>query len=156
TSIDLRQAPPERGMWLSPLLVAAMQETLTGGEQVLLYLNRRGYAPLTLCRSCGHRIDCPQCTAWLVEHRYRGRLNWHHCGFSLPTPNACPRCGTPDALVACGPGVERIAEEVKQRFSDARIALLSSDLVPSLLEMRRLIKDIERGQSNIIIGTQMV
>jgi primosomal protein N' (replication factor Y) (superfamily II helicase) len=156
TSIDLRQTPPERGTWLSPLLVEAMGETLARGQQVLLYLNRRGYAPLTLCRSCGHRIECPQCTAWLVEHRYRGRLNCHHCGFALRIPEKCPKCAAPEALVACGPGIERIAEEVGQRFSGARLALLSSDLVPSLVDMRLLIKDIEQGHSNIIIGTQMV
>jgi primosomal protein N' (replication factor Y) (superfamily II helicase) len=155
-SVDLREDPPERGMWLSPTLVDAIAETLANRQQVLLYLNRRGYAPLTLCRCCGHRIDCPQCTAWLVEHRYRGRLNCHHCGFTLPMPEKCPKCGAPDALVACGPGVERIAEEVARRFASARLALLSSDLVPSLVEMRRLIKEIEEGACNIIIGTQMV
>ena len=155
-TIDLRQHPPERGKWLSPLLVEAAAETLGRGQQVLLFLNRRGYAPLTLCRACGHRIDCPQCTAWLVEHRYRHRLNCHHCGFSLPIPEKCPKCGEPDALVACGPGVERIAEEVAERFPQARTALLSSDLVPSLIEMRQIIKKIEAGEVDIIIGTQMV
>src|SRR5262249_40381134 len=148
--------PPERGAWLSPRLIAAVHETLAARQQVLLYLNRRGYAPLTLCRSCGHRIECPQCTAWLVEHRYRHRLNCHHCGFSLPLPGNCPSCAAPEALVACGPGVERIAEEVRQRFPEARLALLSSDLVPSLLDMRALIRGIEQGRSDIIIGTQMV
>jgi len=155
-SVDLRQHPPERGKWLSPLLVEAMTETLARRQQALLFLNRRGYAPLTLCRTCGHRIDCPQCTAWLVEHRYRHRLSCHHCGFALPIPEKCPKCGEPDALVACGPGVERIAEEVAERFPAARTALLSSDLVPSLIEMREIIKTIEAGEVDIIIGTQMV
>ena len=155
-TVDLRQHPPERGKWLSPVLVAAMTETLAKTQQVLLFLNRRGYAPLTLCRACGHRIDCPQCTAWLVEHRYRRRLTCHHCGFALPIPEKCPKCGEPDALVACGPGVERIAEEVAERFPQARRALLSSDLVPSLIEMREIIKKIEAGEADIIIGTQMV
>ncbi|HSR80461.1 MAG TPA: primosomal protein N' [Hyphomicrobiaceae bacterium] len=155
-TVDLRQHPPERGKWLSPVLVAAMAETLEKTQQVLLFLNRRGYAPLTLCRACGHRIDCPQCTAWLVEHRYRRRLTCHHCGFALPIPEKCPKCGEPDALVACGPGVERIAEEVAERFPQARRALLSSDLVPSLIEMREIIKKIEVGEADIIIGTQMV
>jgi primosomal protein N' (replication factor Y) len=155
-AIDLRQHPPERGMWLSPVLVEAIAETLGKQQQSLLFLNRRGYAPLTLCRACGHRIDCPQCTAWLVEHRYRQRLNCHHCGFSLPIPEKCPKCGEPDALVACGPGVERIAEEVAERFPEARRAILSSDLVPSLVEMRQIIKAIEAGEADIIIGTQMV
>jgi primosomal protein N' (replication factor Y) (superfamily II helicase) len=141
---------------LSPVLVEAVADTLAKKQQTLLYLNRRGYAPLTLCRSCGHRIDCPQCTAWLVEHRYRHRLNCHHCGFSLPIPEKCPKCGDLDSLVACGPGVERIAEEVAERFKDAHVALLSSDLVPSLTDMREIIKKIEAGEADIIIGTQMV
>jgi primosomal protein N' (replication factor Y) len=156
TAIDLRQHPPERGKWLSPILVEAVTETLAARQQALLYLNRRGYAPLTLCRACGHRIDCPQCTAWLVEHRYRRRLNCHHCGFALPLPEKCPKCGEPDSLVPCGPGVERIAEEVGERFPAARVAILSSDLVPSLVEMREIIKTIETGEADIIIGTQMV
>jgi primosomal protein N' (replication factor Y) len=156
STIDLRQQPPERGKWLSPVLVEAVTETLGRKQQALLFLNRRGYAPLTLCRSCGHRIDCPQCTAWLVEHRYRHRLECHHCGFSLPIPEKCPKCGEPNSLVACGPGVERIAEEVAERFPDARLAILSSDLVPSLVEMRDIIKKIEAGEADIIIGTQMV
>lgn len=155
-AVDLRKDPPERGRWLSPVLAEAVAATLGKGQQALLYLNRRGYAPLTLCRSCGHRIDCPQCTAWLVEHRYRRRLECHHCGFSLPLPEKCPKCGDLDALVACGPGVERIAEEVAERFPGARVALLSSDLVPSLTEMREVIRRIEAGEADILIGTQMV
>jgi primosomal protein N' (replication factor Y) (superfamily II helicase) len=156
TAIDMRKAPPEPGGWLSPTLVSAIDETLGENRQALLYLNRRGYAPLTLCRSCGHRFDCPQCTAWLVEHRYRNRLNCHHCGFSLPPPAKCPSCAAPDSLVACGPGVERIAEEVAARFPAAKLALLSSDLVPSLVEMREIIKSIESAEAQIVIGTQMV
>jgi primosomal protein N' (replication factor Y) len=156
SAIDLRRDPPERGRWLSPVLVEAMREARARGQQSLLFLNRRGYAPLTLCRSCGHRFECPQCTAWLVEHRFKKRLNCHHCGFSLPLPEKCPKCGEPDSLVACGPGVERIAEEVAERFPDARLALLSSDLIPSLVEMREVINRIERGEADIIIGTQIV
>ncbi|HXF52514.1 MAG TPA: primosomal protein N' [Hyphomicrobiaceae bacterium] len=156
SAIDLRKAPPERSRWLSPVLVEAVAETLAGGQQSLLFLNRRGYAPLTLCRSCGHRIDCPQCTAWLVEHRFRRRLHCHHCGFTLPIPEKCPKCGEPGSLVACGPGIERIAEEVSERFPEARLALLSSDLVPSLTEMREIIKTIETGEVDIVIGTQIV
>jgi primosomal protein N' (replication factor Y) len=155
-TVDMRKEPAEKGKWLAPTLVAAITETLADRQQTLLFLNRRGYAPLTLCRSCGHRFDCPQCTAWLVEHRYRNRLNCHHCGFSLPLPEKCPKCGDLDSLVACGPGVERIAEEVGERFPEARLALLSSDLVPSLIEMRQVIKTIEAGEADIIIGTQMV
>ncbi|HEX4893348.1 MAG TPA: primosomal protein N', partial [Hyphomicrobiaceae bacterium] len=156
TPIDLRKCPPERGKWLAPPLVEAVTDTLQKGQQSLLFLNRRGYAPLTLCRSCGHRLDCPQCTAWLVEHRFRNRLNCHHCGFSLPLPRKCPKCGEEDSLVACGPGVERIAEEVAERFPQARVVLLSSDLIPGLLEMRSIISRIEAGEADIIIGTQIV
>lgn len=155
-AIDLRANPPEKGRWLSPVLVDALAETLALKQQSLLFLNRRGYAPLTLCRSCGHRFECPQCTAWLVEHRFRHRLNCHHCGFSLPLPEACPKCGETGSLVACGPGVERVAEEVVERFPDAKIALLSSDLIPGLTEMRQVIGSIENGEVDIIIGTQIV
>jgi primosomal protein N' (replication factor Y) len=154
--IDLRTLPPDKGRWLAPPLVEAIGETLGARRQSLLFLNRRGYAPLTLCRSCGHRIDCPQCTAWLVEHRFRNKLHCHHCGFSLPIPKACPKCSAEDSLVACGPGVERIAEEVAERFPAARRVLLSSDLTPSLTEMRAIIKTIEAGEADIIIGTQIV
>ncbi len=155
-AIDLRHEPPDRGRWLAPRLVEAMAETLSRGQQSLLFLNRRGYAPLTLCRACGHRFECPQCTAWLVEHRFRKQLNCHHCGFSVPLPKRCPKCDAEDSLAACGPGVERVAEEVGERFPDARIALLSSDLIPGLTEMRAIIKRIEAGEADIIVGTQIV
>jgi primosomal protein N' (replication factor Y) len=155
-AIDLRKDPPEKGRWLSPVLTRAVAETLAERQQALLFLNRRGYAPLTLCRSCGHRFECPQCTAWLVEHRFRHRLNCHHCGFSLPIPEKCPKCGDTDSLVACGPGVERVAEEITEIFPEARLALLSSDLIPGLAEMRDTIASIEAGKVDIIIGTQIV
>ncbi len=156
SAIDMRREGPERGKWLAPRLVEAVRETLDLGQQALLFLNRRGYAPLTLCRSCGQRLECPQCTAWLVEHRFRNRLTCHHCGFALPLPDKCPSCGEPDCLVACGPGVERIAEEVLERFPDAKTVLLSSDLIPTLTEMREVIRRIEDGEANLIIGTQIV
>ncbi|MBA4129927.1 MAG: primosomal protein N' [Hyphomicrobium sp.] len=155
-AIDLRVEQPDKGRWLAPRLVAAIAETMEKKQQSLLFLNRRGYAPLTLCRKCGHRFECPQCTAWLVEHRFKGRLNCHHCGFSMPPPAKCPKCSEPDALVACGPGVERVAEEVQERFPEARVALLSSDLIPGLAEMREAIHRIEAGETDIIIGTQIV
>ena len=155
-AIDLRKDQPDKGRWIAPALVEAVNETLARKQQALLFLNRRGYAPLTLCRACGHRIECPQCTAWLVEHRFRKRLNCHHCGFSLPIPEKCPKCGEPDGLVACGPGVERIAEEVAERWPEARRVILSSDLIPGLTEMREIIRSIEAGEADIIIGTQIV
>ncbi len=156
TGIDLRIEQPDKGRWLAPRLVEAMTETLEKSRQSLLFLNRRGYAPLTLCRACGHRIECPQCTAWLVEHRFRKRLHCHHCGFSLPVPEKCSKCGEEGGLVACGPGVERVAEEVAERFPAARVVLLSSDLIPGLVEMRDIIKRIENREADIIIGTQIV
>jgi primosomal protein N' (replication factor Y) len=156
SAIDLRSAQPDKGRWLAPPLVEAIVDTLAKGQQALLFLNRRGYAPLTLCRKCGHRFECPQCSAWLVEHRFRGRLNCHHCGFSVPLPKTCPTCKEPDSLAACGPGVERIAEEVTERFPEATQAILSSDLIPGLEEMRAVIKKIEAGEAQIVIGTQIV
>ncbi|MEM7620324.1 MAG: primosomal protein N' [Pseudomonadota bacterium] len=156
SAIDLRKHPPEKGQWLSPVLREAMKETLARTEQSLLFLNRRGYAPLTLCRACGHRFDCPQCTAWLVHHHRRHRLQCHHCGFSTPLPKKCPKCETENALVPCGPGVERVAEEVEAVFPDARVALLSSDLAPNVQALREVLRNVAEGDADIVIGTQIV
>src|SRR6185312_772245 len=127
SAVDLRKTPPARGRWLSPPVVEAMERTLAAGEQTLLFLNRRGYAPITLCRACGHGIECPQCSAWLVEHRFRRMLVCHHCGYGEPPPLACKHCGAPDQFVACGPGVERLAEEAQILFPEARLELFTSD-----------------------------
>ncbi|MEL6289047.1 MAG: primosomal protein N', partial [Pseudomonadota bacterium] len=156
TAIDLRRDPPPRGRWLSPVLVEAVTQAITAGEQALLFLNRRGYAPLTLCRACGHRIDCPQCSAYLVEHRFRGRLTCHHCAFTMPLPRVCPKCQEQDTMIPCGPGVERVAEEVREIWPEARLAILSSDLTPGVTEMRGILDAIARGEADIIIGTQIV
>ena len=155
-AIDMRKSPPERGRWLSPALTEVMAETLERGEQVLLFLNRRGYAPVTICRKCGFRFECPNCSAWLVEHRFRHRLECHHCGKFLPIPHECPSCGAEDSLVACGPGIERIAEEVAELFPEARRALLSSDLTPSISDLRETLREIEEREVDIVIGTQLV
>jgi len=155
-AVDLRRAPPLRGGFLSPVLLKAMGETLARGEQSLLFLNRRGYAPLTLCRVCGHRFQCPSCSSWLVEHRFRGQLVCHHCGHSEPRPEACPECGTLDHLVACGPGVERIAEEVVGHFPDARTIVLSSDMLGGVRRLRLELEAIAKGEVDIVIGTQLV
>src|SRR5690606_12583838 len=117
-AIDMRRDAPPRRSWMSPKLVAALTETLAAGEQAMLFLNRRGYAPLTLCRGCGHRLQCPNCTAWLVEHRLLGRLQCHHCGHQTRLPSACPSCAAEDSFTACGPGVERLFEEVAARFPE--------------------------------------
>ncbi|MCO5070304.1 MAG: primosomal protein N' [Rhizobiaceae bacterium] len=155
-AIDMRRAPPARGSFLSPPLISAVQETLEKGEQSLLFLNRRGYAPLTLCRVCGHRFQCPDCSSWLVEHRFRGQLVCHHCGHHEKRPEACPECGTFDHLVACGPGVERIAEEVVGHFPEARTIVLSSDLLGGVKRMRLEFEAVAKGEADIVIGTQLV
>ncbi len=155
-AVDMRRYPPARGAWLSPPLVAAVTATLAKGEQALLFLNRRGYAPLTLCRTCGERIQCPNCTAWMVEHRLSRRLACHHCGHQTPVPPACPACGEADALVACGPGVERIAEEVSRTWPQARLALVTSDTINSPAKAALLVKAVEDRQIDVLIGTQMV
>ncbi|MBO6717181.1 MAG: primosomal protein N' [Rhizobiaceae bacterium] len=155
-AVDLRRSPPARGGFLSPVLIAALGETVARGEQSLLFLNRRGYAPLTLCRVCGHRFQCPDCSSWLVEHRFRGQLLCHHCGHHEPRPEACPECGTFDHLVACGPGIERIAEEVVGHFPEARTIVLSSDIVGGVRRLRLEFEAIAKGEADIVIGTQLV
>ncbi|MEO1199443.1 MAG: primosomal protein N' [Pseudomonadota bacterium] len=153
--VDLTQTPPEPQRFLSDPLVAAVGETLEKGEQSLLFLNRRGYAPLTLCRACGFRFECANCSAWLVEHRFRRVLLCHHCGVTQPIPPRCPNCDAEDSLVPCGPGIERIAEETAERFPDARITILSSDLIPGVRVMRERLSLIAKGEADIVIGTQL-
>lgn len=154
--IDLLSEQPERGKWIAPGLVKALEDRLEKGEQSLLFLNRRGYAPLTLCRHCGYRFQCPNCTAWMVEHRLTHRLACHHCGHVMPAPRACPECHEEDSLAACGPGVERIADEVKALFPQARIALATSDTLSSPDHVADFVTRVEHGAIDIIIGTQLV
>ncbi len=154
--VDMRRHPARRGGFLSPVLLTAIGQTLARKEQALLFLNRRGYAPLTLCRVCGHRFECPDCSSWLVEHRFRGQLQCHQCGHGEPVPKACPECGTFDHLVACGPGIERIAEEVDRHFPEARTIVLSSDLAGGPRRLRIELDAIARGEADIVIGTQLV
>jgi len=155
-AIDLTQDPPPRGRWLAPSLVAELQANLEKREQSLLFLNRRGFAPLTLCRHCGHRFQCPNCTAWMVEHRLMHRLACHHCGHVMPPPKACPECGEEDSLVACGPGVERIADEVAELFPDARTAIVTSDTIWSPARAAEFVAAMEAQEIDIVIGTQLV
>ncbi|WP_309087921.1 primosomal protein N' [Phenylobacterium sp.] len=152
--IDLRETPPEHGRWLSPPLVTAMGETWARGEQTLLFLNRRGYAPLVLCKACGGRMTAPDTDSWLVEHRYTGRLVCHLTGFSMPKPAACPHCGAKDSLVSIGPGVERVEEEARFLFPDARVAVFSSDTIFDAREARRLVEAMADGQIDILVATQ--
>ena len=155
-AIDLRDAPPERGQFLSPVLIAAIHATLERGEQAMLFLNRRGYAPLTLCRTCGHRMQCPNCTAWLVEHRARRQLACHHCGHTEAIPETCPSCAAPNALVPIGPGVERITEEAAAAFPEARILVMASDTMPGPHAAAEAARRIEAQEIDLIIGTQIV
>jgi primosomal protein N' (replication factor Y) len=154
--INLCDHAPERGRWLAPKLVAAMKLRLERGELSLLFLNRRGYAPLTLCRHCGYRFKCPNCSAWLVEHRLSRRLSCHHCGYELSAPDACPECATGDCLVACGPGVERIADEVKDLMPDARVAVVTSDTLNNPERIAEFVEAAENGMIDVIVGTQLV
>jgi primosomal protein N' (replication factor Y) len=155
-AIDLRREPPERGRFLAPPLLAAIGETLRQGEQAMLFLNRRGYAPLTLCRACGHRMQCPNCTAWLVEHRKSGLLQCHHCGHAEPIPPACPACGAEASLVPVGPGVERITEETAAAFPDARRLVMASDTLPGPSAAASAARAIAARAVDIVIGTQIV
>lgn len=156
TLIDLRQEklPPRR--FISHTLEQAVQNCLSQNKQTMLYLNRRGYAPLTLCRACGHRIQCPQCSAWLVEHRKYNRLICHHCGHGMPKPEKCPNCFEEESLTACGPGVERIAEEAQHLFPDARIELMVSDLFSSTTAFSELIQKMQNQEIDILVGTQLM
>lgn len=154
--VDLRSEAPERGRWLSPRLVKELKLRLERGEQSLLFLNRRGYAPLTLCRHCGYRFQCPNCTAWLVEHRLSRRLACHHCGHEVPVPDACPECHTPDCLVACGPGVERIADEVAEIMPEARVAIVTSDTLNTPEKIGEFVAAAEEKLIDVIVGTQLV
>lgn len=154
--IDLTRTPPPRGRWIAPPLADAVTARLARGEQSLLFLNRRGYAPLTLCRACGERIQCPNCTAWLVEHRHANRLQCHHCGHTIPKPRACPACSVEDMLAACGPGVERLAEEVATVWPTARALVVTSDTLRTRADAASLATAVDRGEVDILIGTQML
>ncbi len=154
TLIDLREHTPEHSRWLSPPLVSAIAETFARGEQTLLFLNRRGYAPVVICRACGQRMTSPDSDSWLVEHRYTGRLICHLTGFSMPKPEKCPHCGEKNSLVAIGPGVERIEEEVKGLFPEARLQVFSSDTAPDGETARDIIARMERGEIDIMVATQ--
>ncbi len=152
----MRKEAAPRGKWISPRLVEALRQNFARGEQALLFLNRRGYAPLTLCRSCGHKFQCPNCSAWLVEHRFRRALVCHHCGHVERRPDLCPACGAADALSACGPGVERLAEEAAELFPDVRQLVLSSDMPGGTERMRAELQAVAEHRFDLVIGTQLV
>ncbi len=154
--IDMRGEDVPSGRWISPTLQRAVQARIDAGEQALLFLNRRGYAPVTICRACGHQISCDHCDARMVEHRFLKRLMCHQCGETKPIPETCPECQAEGKLAPVGPGVERMAEEVAAVFLDARVAVLSSDLFGSARALKDQILNIADGGADIIIGTQLV
>jgi primosomal protein N' (replication factor Y) len=155
-AIDLRREGPPRGRYIAPRLAEAVQSAIGRGEQAMLFLNRRGYAPLTLCNKCGYRFACPNCDAWLVDHRFRKKLVCHHCGFALPLPDKCPKCEATESFVAVGPGVERLEQEVLELFPSSRVLVLSSDLVESVERLRAELDAVAQGRFDVIIGTQLV
>ena len=154
--IDLTQQKMDAGTWLSPPLREALASALANGEQAMLFLNRRGYAPLTLCQACGHKMICRNCSSWLVEHRYHRKLTCHHCGFEMPTPLKCPECQAEHSLIACGPGVERVAEEFASLFPQARAAIASSDTWHGPLETQAAIRAMAKREIDVVIGTQIM
>jgi len=155
-AIDMRREGPPRGRFISPRLAEAVAVTLSRREQALLFLNRRGYAPLTLCRACGFRLQCPHCDAWLVDHRFKRRLVCHHCGFSVQPPLECSNCHATESFAPVGPGVERLEQEAGELFPQARVLVLSSDLVESVERLRQELDDVIEGRFDLIIGTQLV
>ena len=155
-AIDLRRERPPPGRFIAPTLAGAAKTAIERGEQALFFLNRRGYAPLTLCRACGFRFSCPNCDAWLVDHRFRKQLVCHHCGFAMPHPAECPKCSAANSFVAVGPGVERLEEEVRELFPQARLLVLSSDLVATVERLREELDNVAAGRFDIVIGTQLV
>lgn len=160
TVIDMRREPPQKGTWgrswLSPPLVAGLTQALAAGEQAMLFLNRRGYAPLTVCRACGHRLNCPNCSAWLVEHRSSGLLHCHHCGHAVRTPRECPACAAEGRFTPCGPGVERVAEEVAARFPMARLAVMTSDTLAGPAAAAELVGRVMGHDIDLLVGTQIM
>lgn len=158
--IDMKKDKPQRGewgiSWLAPSLVKALEGNLVRGEQSVLFLNRRGYAPLLICRDCGHRIQCPSCSAWLTEHKKSQKLMCHHCGYVDDIPAVCPHCGSAEGLTACGPGVERVAEEVCMRFPTAKVEILSSDNATSFTALSKIIAKMDRHEIDILVGTQII
>lgn len=155
-AIDMRDEELPRNEWISPTLRRAITARIEAGEQSLLFINRRGYAPVTVCRACGHQVGCDFCDARMVEHRFQNRLMCHQCGETKPVPETCPSCEVEGKLAPVGPGIERLAEEAEAHFPDAKIVVLSSDLFGSARALKARIAEIARGEADIVIGTQLV
>jgi primosomal protein N' (replication factor Y) len=154
--VDMRKYKMSAQEFISPPLFEGLQQIIASGQQAMLFLNRRGYAPLTLCRGCGHRLQCPQCTSWLTEHKKSGRLHCHHCNYAMLLPKHCPSCDAEGKFAACGPGVERIAEEVKKRLPEARFAVMASDTLDNAQAAQALVDQMARQELDLLIGTQIM
>ncbi len=154
--IDMKQESLNKDSWLSEEVVNSIEYNLKNNQQALLFLNRRGYAPLVICKLCGYRANCKFCTAFMVMHKITNRLECHHCGSILPIHKSCPECDSKNSLTLCGPGVERIAEEVKQRFPENKVAIISKDQVTATSDIQELLYKMEIGEIGILIGTQIV
>jgi primosomal protein N' (replication factor Y) len=154
--VDLRQYRMTAQNFISPPLLEALQKTIAEGQQAMLFLNRRGYAPLTLCRACGHRLQCPNCTSWLIEHKQTGKLRCHHCDYMMRLPDKCPSCGAEGRFAACGPGVERVAEEIHAKLPKARYAIMASDTLPGPKAAQELVDRMTHQELDILIGTQIM
>ena len=154
--IDLRHEKMSAQSFISPPLLDNLKKTIESGHQSMLFLNRRGYAPLTLCRACGNRLQCPSCTSWLIEHKRTGRLHCHQCGYSTALPKVCPSCEAEDKFAACGPGIERIAEEVAAQLPNARFAIMASDTLDGPQAAEALVKQMADHELDLLIGTQIM
>ena len=153
--IDMRKEKLSSNQWLSDEAIESIKNALKNKEQSLLFINRRGFSPLTLCHNCGYRFCCPDCSSWLVSHKQKNALLCHHCGYKEKLHSCCPHCKTEDSFVACGPGVERLAEEVKKTFPNARLEILSSDTLKNFSTTKHIFNDIENGKIEILVGTQV-
>ncbi|MBP7189738.1 MAG: primosomal protein N' [Rickettsiaceae bacterium] len=154
--VDMRTQKLEKGAWISPVLRRAIKRSLESQQQSMIFLNRRGYAPMVLCRSCGHKVTCNACSAWLVMHKAKQKLECHHCGYSQDMVTDCIECGELDSIISCGPGVERIAEEVARIFPEAKIQLITKEEMKSESEIDAVLAKIQNHEVDILIGTQII
>lgn len=166
-TIDMRESRPEQYRlsgttedadlqtgYLSPILCENMRATLDAGHQIMLFINRRGFAPIVQCKKCGWVAQCPDCSVGMTYHKHLGKLLCHMCGRMAPLPDKCPNCG--NAITYRGAGLEKIQEEVSIKFPGARTALVSSDTMVSRQALERLVHRMENGDIDIVIGTQIL
>lgn len=154
--VDLNKEQMKSGEWLSPTLKSHLNHLIETKQQSLLFLNRRGYAPITYCANCRHKAECPDCNFWMVEHKKKGILQCHYCGFTIPKVTKCSKCGSTEKVLALGPGVERIEEEIKHYLPNARTLLFTSDTIENSKKAKQAIDAIINHEIDIVIGTQMI